>query len=329
MCLLHDRKYFSLLVIVLMVCSCFGTPQQNTTGIHHLGRVSEQDGPALVETPQTPRYQTAEQSNTMDAVETAPENPPAPEGPESADTSDKSVPADNDEPAPPVDNNDSAPAAGNDGSATPADTAQNEPAEPAIVSVLDRLYNEALAFYRDEAYTQAVAAFIKVLDHDPSFTPAIVCLAKSYYKLRDFKKARRWFGKAIETDPDYSEPYIYLGEIAQQQKEYQQAIDIYIKLLGKDPENPEALLGLGSVYNTVNMPGESITFMDSAISQLVEKNSPDTMRAYYIQGMNYYRMRDYRIAYSYLSAIEEYYMRDPGLTAALSDIRRRLQSSDN
>jgi len=177
-------------------------------------------------------------------------------------------------------------------------------------------------------YDDAINQLKEYLEYHPDSIEAMNAIGYSYYSNGDTGNAEIWYKHSIETDNRNTDPYIYLGKIYTKTNKYQSAIDMYSSLLEIDSDNPEGYFGLGFVYNKVNMYEDSITFMDKAIQYYLKNNSAEAIEAYYLQGINYYYTGQTEKAFSYLSAIEDYYLEDTNLRKILIDIREQLKNTD-
>lgn len=189
-----------------------------------------------------------------------------------------------------------------------------------------KFYEKGIEYMKDGRFKLAIQQFDGAFKIDSGFTDAADKIGEAYAELDNYTDAKTWFEKSISINKNNVVPYLGLGEMELQKKNYQEALTLYSKIIELEPANPDGYFGLGKCYFQVNLFDESLSRMDTAITIYIQTNSPNTMEAYYIQGLNYYYTGDFNSAYSYLSAIESYYNDDDILRIILSKIRAELSN---
>lgn len=104
---------------------------------------------------------------------------------------------------------------------TPADTATPEPPTATPTPEVDPVaehFDQALAYYDQEQWSEAIAEFQAVIDLDPAYSPAYVGLGYSYAFNEDFAPALEALQKYLELEPAAKDRAEVEGDIATLQK---------------------------------------------------------------------------------------------------------------
>jgi tetratricopeptide (TPR) repeat protein len=91
---------------------------------------------------------------------------------------------------------------------------------------------------------QAVEAYEKVLELNPSAAGALVNLGTIYYRQRKFKEAEQYYRKAIEVDSTYPLAQFNLGNLYDEQNRVKEALDHYRCALNLNPNYADAHFNL-------------------------------------------------------------------------------------
>jgi len=91
---------------------------------------------------------------------------------------------------------------------------------------------------------QAVEAYRKVLELNPSAAGALVNLGTIYYRLRKFVEAERYYVQAIEVDPTYPLAQFNLGNLYDEQGRLDEALAHYKRALALNPQYADAHFNL-------------------------------------------------------------------------------------
>ena len=91
---------------------------------------------------------------------------------------------------------------------------------------------------------QAVEAYQKVLELNPSAAGALVNLGTIYYRQRRFEQAEEYYRRAIEADPQYPLAQFNLGNLYDEQGRLKDAYEHYRRALGLNPQYADAHFNL-------------------------------------------------------------------------------------
>ena len=91
---------------------------------------------------------------------------------------------------------------------------------------------------------QAVEAYQKVLELNPTAAGALVNLGTIYYRQRKFKDAEHYYQKAIEVDPSYPLAQFNLGNLFDEQNRVKEALEHYRVALNLNPNYADAHFNL-------------------------------------------------------------------------------------
>ncbi|MCK4463197.1 MAG: tetratricopeptide repeat protein [Candidatus Omnitrophica bacterium] len=97
-------------------------------------------------------------------------------------------------------------------------------------------------------YKKAIDEYKKVINVNPSFTPAYFNLGIAYTTLGEEDNALEAYQKAIELDPNYVEAYGNIGWIYRSQNNYEKSIEYYNKARNISPNDPLIYENLGLGY---------------------------------------------------------------------------------
>ena len=91
---------------------------------------------------------------------------------------------------------------------------------------------------------QAVEAYRKVLELNPSAAGALVNLGTIFYRQRRFADAETYYRQAIEVDPTYPLAQFNLGNLYDEQGRLSEALDHYKRALALNPQYADAHFNL-------------------------------------------------------------------------------------
>ena len=139
-------------------------------------------------------------------------------------------------------------------------------------------------YYKQNQYGQAVAAFQKVIELDPTYEAAYANLGAAYHRQNNLDLAVTQYQKALELNPDdgevvYNLAAVYIQQAAQgghpDPELMSQAIEQLNRALELSPNSAEPYFGLGVAHAALNQPQEAIT----AFETFLEKDTGDDPRA--------------------------------------------------
>jgi tetratricopeptide (TPR) repeat protein len=91
---------------------------------------------------------------------------------------------------------------------------------------------------------QAVQAYEKVLEFNPSAAGALVNLGTIYYRQRKFAEAEKYYMQAIQADPEYALAQFNLGNLFDEQHRVAEAFQHYRQALASNPNYADAHFNL-------------------------------------------------------------------------------------
>jgi tetratricopeptide (TPR) repeat protein len=101
---------------------------------------------------------------------------------------------------------------------------------------------------------EAVLAYEKVLEIDPTHAAAHINLGTLYYNRQDHAKAEKHYRLAIEADPRYALAYFDLGNVLDETGRVKEAIQTYEAALQLAPTYADAHYNLALAYEKVREP---------------------------------------------------------------------------
>lgn len=106
--------------------------------------------------------------------------------------------------------------------------------------------------------TEAIAAYLKVLDLDPAHAAAHINVGTLYYNRQDFALAEKHYRQAIEADPRYALAYFDLGNVLDETGRVQEAVSTYKTALQLAPTYADAHYNLALAYEKVREPRKAL-----------------------------------------------------------------------
>ena len=92
--------------------------------------------------------------------------------------------------------------------------------------------------------TQAIEAYLKVLEFNPDAAGALVNLGTIYYRQRKFAEAEKYYRRAIVADAAYPLAQFNLGNLYDEQNRVLEAVDHYRRALHLNPQYADAHFNL-------------------------------------------------------------------------------------
>ena len=104
----------------------------------------------------------------------------------------------------------------------------------------------------------AIAAYHKVLEIDPTHAAAHINLGTLHYNRQDFGAAERHYRQAIEADPRYALAYFDLGNVLDETGRVPEAIQTYKTALQLAPTYADAHYNLALAYEKLRQPRKAL-----------------------------------------------------------------------
>ncbi|HLH16222.1 MAG TPA: tetratricopeptide repeat protein [Bryobacteraceae bacterium] len=92
--------------------------------------------------------------------------------------------------------------------------------------------------------SQAIEAYLKVIELNPSAAGALVNLGTIYYRQRRYAEAEKYYARATEADPGYPLAQFNLGNLYDEQGRVAEAVQHYRKALELSPQYADAHFNL-------------------------------------------------------------------------------------
>jgi tetratricopeptide (TPR) repeat protein len=136
----------------------------------------------------------------------------------------------------------------------------------------EELFELGKDHYKQNQYAQAVAAFQKVIELDPTYQAAYANLGATYHRQNNLDLAVAQYQKALELNPDdgevvYNLAAVYIQQAVQGSRPdpelMNQAIEQLNRALELSPNSAEPYFGLGVAYAALNQPEEAIMAFES------------------------------------------------------------------
>lgn len=106
--------------------------------------------------------------------------------------------------------------------------------------------------------TEAIAAYHKVLDLEPTHAAAHINLGTLYYNRQDFGQAEKHYRHAIESDPRYALAYFDLGNVLDETGRVQEAVTTYKVAIQLAPTYADAHYNLALAYEKLREPRKAL-----------------------------------------------------------------------
>jgi tetratricopeptide (TPR) repeat protein len=120
-------------------------------------------------------------------------------------------------------------------------------------------FARGLASEEDPAtQTEAIAAYHKVLEIEPSHAAAHINLGTLHYNCQDFGLAEKHYRQAIEADPRYALAYFDLGNVLDETGRVPEAIQMYKTALQLAPTYADAHYNVALAYEKSRQPRKAL-----------------------------------------------------------------------
>ena len=106
--------------------------------------------------------------------------------------------------------------------------------------------------------TEALAAYQKVLEFDPSHAAAHINLGTLHYNRQDFTLAEKHYRAALQSDPRYALAYFDLGNVLDETGRVQEAIQTYKMAIQLAPTYADAHYNLALAYEKTREPRKAL-----------------------------------------------------------------------
>ncbi|MGV8122932.1 MAG: tetratricopeptide repeat protein [Candidatus Xenobiia bacterium LiM19] len=132
-----------------------------------------------------------------------------------------------------------------------------------------QLYKQGRQLFQDGKYDEAIAAYKKCIQMDPSFDYAYGSLAYLYYELKKYSEAVPLYKKAIELNPSDSFYYSELGMTYVKMGQHDNAVEVLQKAVEYSPLEGEYYINLALVYfQDKNNPAEALNVLNRGLAKV-------------------------------------------------------------
>jgi len=145
---------------------------------------------------------------------------------------------------------------------TPVPRSEPQPREHEAASWFAR----GIALEEDpNTQTEAIAAYQRVLDVEPSHAAAHINLGTLYYNRQDFNLAEKHYRAALEADPRYALAYFDLGNVLDETGRVHEAIQTYKTALQLAPTYADAHYNLALAFEKLREPRKALKHWQSYV----------------------------------------------------------------
>lgn len=108
------------------------------------------------------------------------------------------------------------------------------------------------------SYEQAIEAYQKTLELDPSHAAAHINLGTLFYNRQDYTKAEEHYRQAVTVDPRYALGYFDLGNVLDETGRLREAIQAYNQAVRLAPTYADAHYNLALAYEKLREPRKAL-----------------------------------------------------------------------
>jgi tetratricopeptide (TPR) repeat protein len=166
--------------------------------------------------------------------------------------------------------------------------------------------DEALEFYKNGKYQEAIDAFSVVLEECPQNAELYNNIALCYANLGDYDKAETNYIKAQELNPKLAQVYINLADIYYRKKDMASGIGLMTTGLCEIPDNLVLRHYLARFY----MEDAKLDLAIDELENILEKQ-PDNFDVYYDLGKVHFELGNYACAIENFENVLEYKSENP------------------
>lgn len=113
------------------------------------------------------------------------------------------------------------------------------------------------------AQAEAIEAYNKCVELDPTHAAAYINLGTLYYNRQDYLLAERYYRKAIEVDPRYALAYFDLGNVLDETGRLEDAVHAYKSAIALAPTYADAHYNLALAYDKGRQPRKALRHWQS------------------------------------------------------------------
>ena len=126
-------------------------------------------------------------------------------------------------------------------------------------NTLQELFSRGVSLEEDaETQTEAIEAYMAVLELEPQHAAAHINLGTIYYNRHDFEKAEQYYRQAIASDPRYALAYFDLGNVLDETGRMAEAIKSYMTAILLAPTYADAHYNLALALEKSKLPRKAL-----------------------------------------------------------------------
>ena len=156
------------------------------------------------------------------------------------------------------------------------------------------IYSEqALVYFREGNWQEAIAACQKALQISPESAEAYKTLGNILQRLGKKGKALGYYAKALEIKPDLAEVYANLGSFYAEQEKWEQAINYYHQALTLKPNLAGIYRSLALIWEELGKDQQALECLSQAVHLEPKTLAPED---YFVFGNQLYEQQKFREA---------------------------------
>jgi tetratricopeptide (TPR) repeat protein len=113
---------------------------------------------------------------------------------------------------------------------------------------IQEVYQEANQLLQTNKPKDALKLFMKILDHQPDYEPALNKVGVIFAHAGDTEQARVWFQRALDVNPEFGPALGNMAGLLADHNQIDEALDLYLKASRLSPDNPYILNNLAALY---------------------------------------------------------------------------------
>ncbi|GHV72165.1 hypothetical protein AGMMS49928_28220 [Spirochaetia bacterium] len=205
---------------------------------------------------------------------------------------------------------------------------ENHPSELSTTNEeAKRLYDIGSSLIRDGKVEEAEKYLTDAIAIDPNFYEAMDHLGLVYKRMNRLSEAENMYLESIKITKENIVSYMNLANIYSMQGNVPGFTEALLRALAIDPNNPDPYFQLGNIFTLRKQFDLAIGFAKMAIERYNEDDDPvDLAVSYRMLGLNYFGIRDYENAITYLEKANLFF-KDPGIQEIIEELIANTRES--
>jgi tetratricopeptide (TPR) repeat protein len=130
--------------------------------------------------------------------------------------------------------------------------------ELVVTDVADLFARGIMLEENPSTQSEAITAYLKVLEMDPIHAAAHINLGTLYYNRQEYSLAEKHYRSAIQIDPRYALAYFDLGNVLDETGRVEEAIDTYKTAIQLAPTYADAHYNIALAYEKIREPRKAL-----------------------------------------------------------------------